>query len=77
VPDIEGRALVADLSSARWRKSTFSMGSGNCLEMAFLDSGEVALRDAKNGDAGPVLVFTPSEWQAFVSGAKDGEFDFG
>jgi hypothetical protein len=70
-------ASMADLSRAHWRKSSFSMGGGDCLEVAFLDSGEVGLRDAKNGDQGPVLVFTPSEWQAFLSGAKDGEFDFG
>lgn len=68
---------MADISSARWRKSSFSMSSGNCLEVAFLDSGEIAVRDAKDGDAGPVLVFTTSEWQAFLSGANDGEFDFG
>jgi hypothetical protein len=24
---------------------------------------------------GPVLVFTPAEWDAFILGAKDGEFD--
>ncbi|MFI6367228.1 DUF397 domain-containing protein [Nocardia sp. NPDC050630] len=25
--------------------------------------------------AGPVLVFTPSEWDAFTAGVSDGEFD--
>jgi hypothetical protein len=25
---------------------------------------------------GPVLKFTPSEWEAFVGGVKLGEFDF-
>ncbi|MGH3489380.1 MAG: DUF397 domain-containing protein, partial [Actinopolymorphaceae bacterium] len=24
---------------------------------------------------GPILVFTPGEWEAFLAGAKDGEFD--
>jgi putative sterol carrier protein len=65
------------LSSARWRKSSFSMGSGNSLEVAFFDSGEIAVRDAKDGEAGYMLVFTPGEWQAFLNGAKAGEFDFG
>lgn len=68
---------MVELTNVQWLKSSFSMGMGDCLEVAFLDSGEVALRDGKNGDRGPVLVFTPSEWQAFLSGAKDGEFDFG
>ena len=53
------------------------MGNGDRLEVAFLDSGEIALRDAKATDAGSVLVFTASEWEAFLSGAKAGEFDFG
>jgi hypothetical protein len=34
----------------------------------------VAVRDSKD-PAGPVLVFTAPEWDAFVGGAKDGEFD--
>jgi hypothetical protein len=68
---------MADLPGTRWRKSTYSMGSGDCVEVARLQSGDVALRDAKESDAGPVLVFTLGEWQAFISGAKDGEFDAG
>jgi Domain of unknown function (DUF397) len=32
------------------------------------------MRDAKNPD-GPVLAFTPEEWEAFTLGVKDGEFD--
>jgi hypothetical protein len=41
--------------------------------VAFVD-GVVAVRDSKD-PAGPALVFTPAEWDAFVGGAKDGEFD--
>ena len=29
---------------------------------------------SKNPD-GPKLIFTPDEWDAFISGAKDGELD--
>jgi Domain of unknown function (DUF397) len=32
------------------------------------------MRDASNPD-GPVLAFTPEEWEAFTLGVKDGEFD--
>jgi hypothetical protein len=32
------------------------------------------MRDSKDR-SGPVLVFTRSEWQAFVDGVKSGEFD--
>ena len=64
-----------DLARAVWRKSSWSgpTGGGDCVEVA--DLGEaVGVRDSKN-PAGPVLVFTPSEWAAFVAGAKGGEFD--
>jgi Domain of unknown function (DUF397) len=72
-----GDTAVADLSKARWRKSTYSMGNGDCVEVAFLPSGEAAVRHAKSGQAGAVLLFTPSEWRAFVAGVKDSEFDGG
>ncbi|WP_235609360.1 DUF397 domain-containing protein, partial [Frankia casuarinae] len=49
-------------------------GNGQCVEVAFLDAGLVAVRDSKN-QGGPVLIFTPGEWDAFLGGAKDGEFE--
>jgi hypothetical protein len=63
-----------DLSGAMWRKSTRSGSSGNCVEVADNLIGAVAVRDSKN-PTGPALMFTPDEWAAFISGAKDGEFD--
>jgi hypothetical protein len=62
-----------DLTRAAWHKSTRSSGNGNCVEVAVLDRA-VAVRDTKDR-SGPVLVFTPAEWGAFVAGAKNGEFD--
>ena len=32
------------------------------------------MRDSSKPD-GPVLAFTPEEWEAFTLGVKDGEFD--
>ncbi|MCU7729102.1 DUF397 domain-containing protein [Actinoplanes sp. KI2] len=63
-----------DLSHARWRKSTRSGSSGNCVEVADNLPGVVAVRDSKDR-TGPVLTFTPDEWKAFVGAVKDGEFD--
>jgi hypothetical protein len=63
-----------DLATARWFKSTRSDAQNNCVEIAFLRSGKVALRDTKDKGQGPVLVFTPAEWDAFIGGAMDGEF---
>jgi len=62
------------LAKAPWKKSTRSgPNCDNCVEVAFVD-GAVAVRDSKN-PAGPALTFTPEEWDAFVGGTKDGEFD--
>ncbi|GLY93007.1 DUF397 domain-containing protein [Actinoplanes sp. NBRC 103695] len=63
-----------DLTGAVWRKSNRSSASGDCVEVARNLPGHVAVRDSKDPD-GAALVFTHSEWTAFVGGVKDGEFD--
>jgi hypothetical protein len=56
-----------------WRKSSYSTNEGNCVELA--DTGDgVALRDSKD-PSGPVLHFSRAELNAFLQGAKSGEFD--
>ena len=62
-----------DLGDVTWGKSTRSGANGNCVEVARLKEA-IAVRDSKN-PSGPVLVFTPTEWEAFLEGAKRGEFD--
>ncbi|WP_433612092.1 DUF397 domain-containing protein [Dactylosporangium sp. CA-139114] len=72
--EIEAKGFSVNLDGAAWRKSTRSGPySDNCVEVAFA-GGAVALRDSKD-KTGPVLLFTPEEWVAFVGGTKDGEFD--
>ncbi|UGT66896.1 DUF397 domain-containing protein [Nocardia gipuzkoensis] len=66
--------MSVDLSGAHWFKSTHSSAGSECVEIAHLDGGRVGVRDSKNPHGG-VLVFTPLEWDAFVSGARDGAFD--
>ncbi|WP_040871135.1 DUF397 domain-containing protein [Nocardia exalbida] len=65
--------MTVDLSGARWFKSSRSSGGKECVEVAFLDGGQVGVRDSKNS-TGPALVFTPGEWDAFTAGVNDGEF---
>jgi hypothetical protein len=63
-----GTLLGDDLSRAVWRKSTYSGGNGDCVEVAGLDRA-VALRDSKNPD-GPKLIFTEDSWHTFIRNLK-------
>jgi len=48
--------------------------SGNCVEVAVLPDGAVAVRDSK-GRNKPPHMFTAEEWTAFIAGIKAGDFD--
>ncbi|MFD6754791.1 DUF397 domain-containing protein [Micromonospora gifhornensis] len=57
---------MADLSDARWRKSTRSGGNGgDCVEVADNLPGIVAVRDSKDPH-GPALTFPSAAWATFV-----------
>lgn len=64
-----------DLSHAVWQRAAGSADvEGPHLEIAFV-SGYVAMRSSEHPDDSHTLIFTPAEWEAFVLGARDGEFD--
>jgi hypothetical protein len=63
-----------ELQAVTWRKSARSNSSGNCVEMAQLLSGDVAVRNSRHPH-GPALVYTRAEIEALILGAKDGDFD--
>ncbi|WP_309248460.1 DUF397 domain-containing protein [Streptomyces sp. MNP-20] len=63
------------IQGAVWHKSSRSGGNGNCVEIALLDGGDVAVRNSRFPE-GPALIYTKSEIAAFLEGAKGGEFDF-
>lgn len=60
--------------SATWIKSSLSTYNGNCVEVAGLTDDTVRVRDSKNPRGG-VLNFTPAEWDAFIGGVLNGEFN--
>ena len=62
------------LGDINWLKSKHSNPSGNCVEVACLPGGEIAMRNSRF-PGGPVLLYTQAEVAAFLAGAKDGEFD--
>jgi hypothetical protein len=54
----------------RWRKSSYSMSNGDCIEVADLAKGTIGVRDSK-AIAGSSLRFSPHAWTAFVGDVKD------
>lgn len=62
------------LNEVEWQKSSYSNSKGNCVEMAALPDGEIALRNSRH-PGGPALIYTRAEIEALILGAKDGDFD--
>ncbi|MFF9119037.1 DUF397 domain-containing protein [Streptomyces massasporeus] len=62
------------LCDVTWLKSRHSTADGNCVEVALLAGGDVAVRNSRDPH-GPALVYTQAEIAAFIAGVKDGEFD--
>lgn len=61
-------------TALHWWKAAASSNNGNCVEVAVLPEGGVAVRDSKDRD-GAVLQFTRAEWVAFATGMAAGDFD--
>lgn len=73
-PLAEGRPrTTGDLSTAVWRKSSFSDAGGNCVEIASLPDA-VAVRDSKNPHP-EALLFSRTAAPAWIEHCKAGKFD--
>ncbi|MEU1124820.1 DUF397 domain-containing protein [Streptomyces sp. NPDC005899] len=61
-----------DLSTAFWRKSSYSnQDGGACVEVSDDFATFVPVRDGKDPH-GPALVFSAGGWASFVSAVRDG-----
>jgi hypothetical protein len=61
-------------ATSYWIKSSLSFANGNCVEVAGLPDGTIGVRNSRDV-TGPVLRFTSGEWDAFLGGVRNGEFD--
>ncbi|WP_433372861.1 DUF397 domain-containing protein [Streptosporangium sp. CA-115845] len=64
--------MKLELSAADWRKSSRSNASGDCVEVARLSGGQIAVRDSKNLH-GPALMFEGVVFAAFLKAIKAGQ----
>jgi hypothetical protein len=73
--DIYNAMPATDLLDVIWKKSQRSNSQGACVELADLPDGDVAVRNSRF-PSGPALIYTRAEIDAFILGAKDGDFDY-
>lgn len=71
-----------DLANAQWQRAgdLNDDPDGEYVELAFVPHTDgityVAMRNSRFTEpSDTVLVFTPGEWDAFIAGAQNGEFD--
>ncbi|MET8686213.1 DUF397 domain-containing protein [Streptomyces sp. NPDC004732] len=62
-----------DISGVEWHSAPGTETAEERVEIAYLPEGAVAMRSSLDPET--VLRYTAAEWQAFVLGARDGEFD--
>lgn len=65
---------AGELGGVAWRKSRYSNPNGECVELAGLPGGQVAMRNSRDPQ-GPALVYARPGITELLLGAKAGEFD--
>ena len=69
----DGSARDGSAARGPWRKSSYSGGGNNCVEVA-AGAATVAVRDSKHPEGGE-LAFGASAWTAFTTAIKRGGYD--
>lgn len=65
---------MEDWTQAEW--APLAIDGGDDQHVAYARVGDrIGIRDSRLGEDSPILEFTPVEWNAFVAGARQGEFD--
>jgi hypothetical protein len=73
MPPVTNGIPATLLRGVRWTKSSHSNPNGNCVELAELAGGAIAVRNSRH-PGGSVLLCARAEMATFVRAVKDGEF---
>jgi Domain of unknown function (DUF397) len=60
-------------NASEWRKSSYSVNNGACVEAA-VESRAITVRDSAD-PVGAVVRYSAHAWQGFVAQVSNGEFD--
>ncbi|MBF6044888.1 MULTISPECIES: DUF397 domain-containing protein [Streptomyces] len=67
--------MAIQQGNTTWRKSSYSLANGDCVEVASPLPQSIAVRDSKDPQ-GPILGFAPATWSAFVTTVSRRAYDF-
>jgi hypothetical protein len=59
--------------TSAWKKSSYSGGSGQCVEVRTPGAAAIAVRDSKDPN-GPAVGFTEAAWSTFIASVQDHTF---
>jgi hypothetical protein len=60
-------------NTSEWRKSSYSVNNGACVEVA-LESKAITIRDSADPE-GAVVRYSGHAWRGFLTQVANGEFD--